>query len=33
MRLVTKKVISPSHEEVRTNRRSRSARMRVAERI
>lgn len=33
IRLVTKKVISPSHEEVRTNRRSRSARMRVAERI
>jgi 16S rRNA (cytosine1402-N4)-methyltransferase len=33
IRLVNKKVISPSHEEVRTNRRSRSARMRVAERI
>lgn len=33
IRLVTKKVISPSHEEVRINRRSRSARMRVAERI
>ncbi|MFH1560024.1 MAG: 16S rRNA (cytosine(1402)-N(4))-methyltransferase RsmH [Chloroflexota bacterium] len=33
IQLVTKKVISPSHEEVRTNRRSRSARMRVAERI
>ncbi|MBI4282727.1 MAG: 16S rRNA (cytosine(1402)-N(4))-methyltransferase RsmH [Chloroflexi bacterium] len=33
IRLVTKKVISPSYEEVRINRRSRSARMRVAERI
>ena len=33
IRAVNKKVISPSREEVRTNRRSRSARMRVAERI
>ncbi len=33
IRAVYKKVISPSREEVRTNRRSRSARMRVAERI
>jgi len=33
IRLINKKIISPSHEEVRTNHRSRSARMRVAERI
>ena len=33
LRIVNKKVISPSREEVRINRRSRSARMRVAERI
>ena len=33
IRAVHKKIISPSREEVRTNRRSRSARMRVAERI
>jgi 16S rRNA (cytosine1402-N4)-methyltransferase len=33
MRLITKKIISPSREEVRINPRSRSARMRVAERI
>ncbi len=32
LRIVNRKVISPSHEEVRINRRSRSARMRVAER-
>ena len=33
LRIVNKKIISPSREEVRFNRRSRSARMRVAERI
>ena len=33
IRLINKKIISPSREEVRTNHRSRSARMRVAERI
>jgi 16S rRNA (cytosine1402-N4)-methyltransferase len=33
IRVINKKVISPSRDEVRTNRRSRSARMRVAERI
>ena len=33
IRLINKKVISPSREEVRINHRSRSARMRVAERI
>tara|TARA_Y100000310_G_C20026167_1_gene509693 strand:+ start:43 stop:303 length:261 start_codon:yes stop_codon:yes gene_type:complete len=33
IRLINKKIISPSREEVRTNPRSRSARMRVAERI
>ncbi|MQF48344.1 16S rRNA (cytosine(1402)-N(4))-methyltransferase RsmH [SAR202 cluster bacterium AC-647-N09_OGT_505m] len=33
IRLINKKIISPSREEVRTNIRSRSARMRVAERI
>jgi len=33
VRVITKKVISPSREEVLTNKRSRSARMRVAERI
>ncbi|MDA0988232.1 MAG: 16S rRNA (cytosine(1402)-N(4))-methyltransferase RsmH [Chloroflexi bacterium] len=33
IRVMNKKVISPSRDEVRTNRRSRSARMRVAERI
>jgi 16S rRNA (cytosine1402-N4)-methyltransferase len=33
IRLINKKVISPSREEVQTNHRSRSARMRVAERI
>ena len=33
IRLINKKIISPSREEVRTNYRSRSARMRVAERI
>lgn len=33
IKLINKKIISPSQEEVRTNYRSRSARMRVAERI
>lgn len=33
LRLVTKKVVRPSYEEVRANPRSRSARMRVAERV
>ncbi|MBF8267431.1 MAG: rRNA methyltransferase [Dehalococcoidia bacterium] len=33
IRVITKKVIVPSREEVRANPRSRSARMRVAERI
>ena len=33
LRLINKKVIPPSREEVRVNFRSRSARMRVAERI
>ena len=33
LRIINKKVIPPSREEVRLNRRSRSARMRVAERI
>ena len=33
VRIITKKIISPSREEVRINPRSRSARMRVAERI
>ncbi|MDE2860520.1 MAG: 16S rRNA (cytosine(1402)-N(4))-methyltransferase RsmH [Chloroflexota bacterium] len=33
LRIVNKKIISPSREEVRFNRRSRSARMRVAERV
>jgi len=32
-RLINKKIISPSQEEVRANARSRSARMRVAERV
>ena len=32
-RLINKKIISPSHEEVMANARSRSARMRVAERV
>lgn len=33
LRIINKKVIKPSHTEIRLNRRSRSARMRVAERI
>ena len=33
LRILNKKIISPSREEVRINRRSRSARMRVAERV
>ena len=33
LRIVNKKIIPPSREEVRFNRRSRSARMRVAERV
>jgi 16S rRNA (cytosine1402-N4)-methyltransferase len=33
IQLINKKIISPSHTEVRSNHRSRSARMRVAERI
>ena len=33
VQIITKKIISPSREEVRINPRSRSARMRVAERI
>ena len=33
LRIVNKKIVSPSREEVRFNRRSRSARMRVAERV
>ena len=32
-RIITKKPITPSNEEVRINKRSRSAKLRIAERI